>query len=192
MNFAAKRFLYAPLGLSLLVTAQAISTDSPFVPKNGQPVMAASENTPIELRGIASGPDGLSFGIYEPATQKGDWVKQGAADAAYVVRSYDEANNAVTVEYQGRVQTLTLKEARFDGTAAIIPMVQAPHAMPGPQNQMMRPPTPGMPGAPAIAAAPADEAARLQQVANEVKRRRAARAAATQAANPNPPPPGGP
>jgi hypothetical protein len=186
MNFAPTRFLCASLGFSLLVTAQAaISTDSPFIPKNGQAVAAPAENTPIELRGVMTAPDGVHFAIYEPATQKGNWVKLGEAGSTYVVRSYDEANTSVAVEYQGRLQTLTLKEAKFDGTAAVVPMaVQQPN-MPGPQ---VRPAA----GAPAIAPNPADEAARLQQVANEVKRRRAARQAATQAGNTNPPAPGTP
>jgi hypothetical protein len=113
------------------------------------------------------------FAIYEPSTQKGSWVKAGETGSGYVVRSYDEANNAVSVEYQGRLQTLTLKEAKFDGTAPVAPMiVQQPMVMP---NAPQRPP-----GGPAVAPTPADEAARLQQVANEVKRRRAARQAATQ------------
>jgi hypothetical protein len=188
MNFATTRFLCASLGMSLLATAQAtISTDSPFMPKNGQVMAAPTENTPIELRGVMSAPDGLYFAIYEPATQKGGWVKMGQADAAYVVRSYDEANSAVSVEYQGRMQTLTLKEARFDGTAALLPtVVQQPVNLPAGV-----PPRQVMPGGMPVAnvSNPADEAARLQQVANEVKRRRAARAAAAAA---QPPAPGSP
>jgi hypothetical protein len=175
MNFAALRLLCASFGLGLITTAQAaISTDSPFVPKNGQVAAAPTENTPIELRGVMSAPDGVYFAIYEPSTQKGNWVKAGETGSGYVVRSYDEANNSVSVEYQGRLQTLTLKEAKFDGTAAVAPMIaQQPMVMP---NAPQRPP-----GGPAVAPTPADEAARLQQVANEVKRRRAARQAATQA-----------
>jgi hypothetical protein len=182
MNAAPRRFLNAALGLSLLVTMQAaISTDSPFVPKNGQVMAVPTENTPIELRGVMSAPDGQYFAIYEPATQKGDWVKMGQSDASYVVRSYDEANASITVEYQGRVQTLVLKEARFDGTAMVLPTVtQAQPGMPIPGAQP-RPPMPGGMPVAANVANPAEEAARLQQVANEVKRRRAARAAAAQA-----------
>lgn len=176
MNSAAPRFLCASLGLSLMAAAQAaISTESPFIPKNGQVAAAPTENAPIELRGVMSAPDGVYFAIYEPSTQKGNWVKAGETGSGYVVRSYDEANNSVSVEYQGRLQTLTLKEAKFDGTAAVtMPMVaQQPIVMP---NAAQRPP-----GGATVAPTPADEAARLQQVANEVKRRRAARQAATQA-----------
>jgi hypothetical protein len=181
MNFAPTCFLCASLGIGLLATAQAaISTDSPFMPKNGQVMAAPTENTPIELRGVMSAPDGMYFAIYEPATQKGNWVKLGEADAAYVVRSYDEANSAVSVEYQGRLQTLTLKEARFDGTAAVLPtVVQQPVTLPG--GVPTRQPMPGGMPVAANVSNPADEAARLQQVANEVKRRRAARQAAAQA-----------
>ncbi len=182
MNLAPTRLLCALLGLGLTTSLMArISTESPFVPKNGQAMAAPTENSLIELRGVMTTPDGLRFGIYEPGSQKGNWVKANETGFGYVVRSYDADKLAASVEYQGRVQALMLKEARFDGTGAPVP---PPNIIPGPQ---MRPPGPG---APAVTTNPADDAKRLEQVANEVRRRRAARQAASAppVTVPNPPP----
>lgn len=171
MKAVSHRIFPTVLCLALAAeTAAAISTESPFVPKNGQALAAPAENSPIELRGVIAGPEGLRFAIYEPASQKGNWVKADEKGFGYVVKSYDAGRSAVSIEYQGRVQTLTLKEAKFDGTVAAPPMVQAP------VSGQMRP-------APAVANNPAEEAKRLEQVANEVRRRRAARQAAAQSAN---------
>jgi hypothetical protein len=171
MNPALVRFLCVLFSAGLATEAIArISTESPFMPKNGQVMAAPTENTPIELRGVMASSEGILFGIYEPASQKGSWIKAGEAGHGYVVRSYDEGRASVSVEYQGRLQTLTLKEAKFDGAIAAVPMSSG--------SSQIRPAV--MPGAPAVANNPAEEAKRLEQVANEVRRRRAARQAATQ------------
>ncbi|MGC4072023.1 MAG: hypothetical protein QM760_05815 [Nibricoccus sp.] len=171
MNPTPARLLCALFSLGLTTGAMArISTDSPFVPRNGQAMAAPTENSPIELRGVMASPDGLRFGIYEPASQRGSWVKVNEPGQGYVVKAFDAGRSSVSIEYQGRVQTLTLKEAKFDGTIAAAPLI----ATGGPQ---VRPAV--APGAPATASNPAEEAKRLEQVASEVRRRRAARQAAT-------------
>ena len=164
------RLFLATLSVGLTTGAMAkISTESPFVPKNGQAMAAPTENSPIELRGVMQTSEGMMFGIYEPASQKGTWVKANETGNGYVVKTFDAARSSISVEYQGRVQTLTLKEARFDGTVTAVPMTGGaqvrPAVLPG--------------GAPAVASNPAEEAKRLENVANEVRRRRAARQAAT-------------
>ncbi len=169
MNVARRLFILLSLGLPPVLSA-AISTDSPFVSRNGQVAVAPTENTPIELRGVMATPEGLRFAIYEPATQKGNWVKQGETGFGYVVRNYDADRLTASVEYQGRVQALVIKEAKFDGTA----VAMAPTAAAGGAR----------PGAPAVANNSAEEAKRLEQVANEVRRRRAARQAAMENTQP--------
>lgn len=158
----------------LAAFAQAkINTDSPFAPRGGaaMPSGPAAENTPIEFRGVMTTATGLRFAIYEPARQKGDWVALNEAGHDYVVRSYDGPQSSVKLDYQGRVQTLTLKEAKFDGSAPVasaVPQISAPSPM--------RPP-----GGPQVAqaGAPADPKA-MEAVATEIRRRRTARAQATQ------------
>ena len=151
----------------------AISSESPFIPKGGQQALAATENSPIEFRGVISTAEGLTFGIYEPATQKGSWVTEGEKTQAFVVRSYDASKAAVTVEYQGQVQTLVLKEAKFEGTVA-------PTSAPPPPVAGMAQTRPANSSIPQPSMNQADEAKRLETVAAEVRRRRAARQAANQ------------
>ncbi|ATC64138.1 hypothetical protein CMV30_09320 [Nibricoccus aquaticus] len=172
MKSTPARLFFAVLSLGLSGVAMAkISTESPFVPKNGQALAAPTENSPIELRGVMQTREGLMFGIYEPASQKGTWVKADEKGNGYVVKSFDAGKSSVSIEYQGRVQTLTLKEARFDGTVAAVPMIGGAQTRPAGS-------------APVVAANPAEEAKRLENVANEVRRRRAARQAATTTTTP--------
>lgn len=147
------------------VQGQPISTVSPFLPQNGTPG-AITENSPIELRGIMAIPGGSLFGLYDPVKKQGGWVKLNEAGRDFTVRTYDAANDAVTVEYQGRVLSLALKTAKIESMPAMA-MVQPPRPMPGPQ----------------LATAPTvDEAKRLEAVAAEVQRRRQQRQAAMQQA----------
>lgn len=147
-----------------------ITMQSPFLPRSGSGIAATAENTPVELRGILKGDTGPVFGFYDPTKRQGGWIKlnEPGKDFPISVRNYDAANDAVTVEYQGRVMNLKLKELKIDAAPAV--------AVAGP-------PRPGpMPGQPAVAQAPtADDTRRLEAVAAEVARRRQARqSAATQ------------
>jgi hypothetical protein len=149
------------------VWAQNISTVSPFLPRNGPAAGTTTENSPIELRGIlAATTGGPLFGLYDPVKRQGGWVKQNEAGRDFTVRTYDAANDAVTVEYQGRTLNLALKASRIE-------------SMPAMSQPMPMPPRPG-PG-PQIASAPTvDDAKRLEAVAAEVARRRQQRQAAMQ------------
>jgi len=159
------------LGVELTgsLRAQNISTVSPFLPQNGAggPV---TENSPIELRGILAIPGGSLFGLFDPVKKQGGWVKLNEAGRDFTVRSYDAANDAVTVEYQGRVLSVALKTAKIESMPAMAQI-----------NPM--PPRPI--GGPQLASAPnVDEAKRLEAVAAEVARRRQQRQAAMQAGQP--------
>ena len=176
MKVASSRLLLLSLLAGIHAPGHAaLSNESPFMPRGGAQAVVATENSPIEFRGVIATPAGLTFGIYEPGTQKGTWVTQGEKTSAFVVRSYDAERSAVMVEYQGQVQTLVLKEAKFDGTVA--PTSAPPVAGMPP----IRPPSAGNPQ-PSMNQA--DEAKRLETVAAEVRRRRAARAAASQPGSP--------
>ena len=152
-----------PLG----VQAQEISTVSPFLPQSSGAVGAVTENSPIELRGILAIPGGSLFGLFDPVKKQGGWVKLNESGHDYTVRTYDATNDAVTVEYQGRVVSLALKTAKIESMPAMA-MAQPPRPMAGPQ-QMATAPT-------------VDEAKRLEAVAAEVQRRRMQRQAAMQQA----------
>ena len=147
------------------VQAQAISTVSPFLPQSAA-AGAVTDNSPIELRGIQSTPSGVLFGLYDPVKKQGGMVKLNEAGRDFTVRAYDAANDAVTVEYQGRVLSLALKSSKIESMPAMAPVAaMPPRPIPGQQ----------------IASAPTvDEAKRLEAVAAEVARRRQQRQAAMQ------------
>jgi hypothetical protein len=147
------------------VQAQNISTVSPFIPQSG-PAGAVTENSPIELRGILAIPGGSLFGLFDPVKKQGGWVKLNEPGRDFTVRTYDAANDAVTVEYQGRVLSLALKTSKIE-TMPAMAIPQPPRPAAGPQ----------MATAPTV-----DEAKRLEAVAAEVARRRQQRQAAMQQA----------
>jgi len=151
--------------LSQYAQGQTISTDSPFLPKSGS-TTTVTENSQIELRGIMAIPGGALFGLFDPVKKLGGWVKLKEAGREFTVLTHDAANDAVTVEYQGRVVTLALKASKIESMAAMPMVAQRP--MTGPQGAV---------GAPSI-----DESKRLEAVAAEVARRRQQRQAAMQQA----------
>ena len=171
--FDMNRLGHLPLAVVLLalccakpanILAQNISTVSPFIQSGG--VGPVTENSPIELRGILAASGGSLFGLFDPVKRQGGWVKLNEPGHDFTVRSYDPANDAVTVEYQGRVLSLALKTAKIDSMPAMAPIAaMPPRAMSGPPPMQGAPPT-------------VEEAKRLEAVASEVARRRQQRQAA--------------
>lgn len=156
--------------LSPSMWAQNISTVSPFLPRGSAGAGVATPNSPIELRGIMAASEGTLFGLFDPVQKKGGWVKLNEAGRDFLVRTYDAANDAVTVEYQGRTLNLALKSAKIETMSAV--------ALAGPPRPATSPqvgPTPS-----------ADDAKRVEAVAAEVARRRQARQAALQQQQPPP------
>lgn len=168
---------------SVCVRAEAlsISTNSPFLPRAGQGITATTENTPVELRGLMEKDEngvGPIFGFYDTIKKQAVWVKlnEQPKDFPIMVRAYDAANQAVTVDYQNRSLNL-----RFEAAKIIAAPVMAAAA--GPARPMPAP------GQPAVGQAPSPEdTRRLEAVAAEVARRRQARQAAQQQQQPPPPP----
>lgn len=161
--------------------AQTLTSRSPFMPE-GTPAapVAPTENAPLELRGIVSTKAGYLYGIFDPTKRQSVWVRKDEPGADFSVRAHDEANDTVTVEYQGRTMTLGLKAAKVESMGPVPNpaqmMVQRPNQ---PQPNM-----PPMPVPPPANASAADEARRLEGVAAEVRRRRMLRQAAAQAGQP--------
>ncbi|MFA6959235.1 MAG: hypothetical protein WC205_00615 [Opitutaceae bacterium] len=154
-------------GASAAVSLDGLATHSPFMlqqEEEAAPTVTAS--AAVEFRGLISSKDGVFFGLYDRTRNTGAWVKKNDKSSDFQVRSYDEANDMVTLDYQGQKFTLALSSAKI-GTAAPSPVVVAPP--PG------GPPVPGAPGAPVAAGARVDDQRRLESVAAEVRRRRALR-----------------
>ena len=169
------------LASALSARAQTISMASPFLPRNGGAIGSGPENSPVELRGILKDEGASVFGLYDPIKKQGGWIKlnETGKDFPATVRSYDAANESVTVEYQGRVLNLSLKTAKIESMPIV---AQNLAARPGLPNQV----PPAINGAPAVT----DNARQMEAVAAEVQRRRLQRQAALQRGGPNTTAPG--
>jgi hypothetical protein len=143
--------------------AVELTPNSPFAPPSSNAdVSATPANSPLELHGILSTPEGYKFNLCDQAGHINAWIGLNATGQPFVVRSHDLAHHRVTVEYQGRELTLSLAQPKT------IPMSMQ-QIMPMPQMQ---------PGS--VGASPADERMRLERIAEEIRHRRAMRAAAQQ------------
>ncbi|MFZ5497225.1 MAG: hypothetical protein ACOZE5_18035 [Verrucomicrobiota bacterium] len=133
---------------------------------------AAGADSPLEFRGVFFDAGETFFSLYDVATKHALWVGLKEPGNPFVVQAYDEAKGAIVVEYQGRTLTVSLKQAKV---VTLPPSVVAPAV----------PVAPGAPGngapQPVVSAGtPPNEAARLAQIAEEIRRRRAIRAQALQ------------
>jgi hypothetical protein len=148
------------------VTGQfdSLIKNSPFgsaATPGGQP---GSDGSGLEFRGVFVDKGEPYFSIHEAGTRSSQWVGLKESGQPYVVEGYDIDKGSIQVKYRNQVMNLALKRSQV--------VVQA---MP-----MPTPATTNLSGAgiPAIAASPAsqDEATRMAQVAEEIRRRRALRA----------------
>ncbi len=160
-------YLIALLGLGLTPARPAepapgqfdnLIKSSPFGQAPAGAAQAGNGSTPLEFRGVFQEKGDYFFSVHETSTRAGQWVGLKEASQPYVVESYDSEKGSIQVKYHGQTMTLSLKAAQV--------IVQAPPAIsPLPTN------TPPV----MTNAAPADEANRLAQVAEEIRRRRALR-----------------
>jgi hypothetical protein len=156
--------------------AVELTPNSPFAPppSSNADSNATPANSPLELRGILSTPDGDKFNLCDQAGHINVWIGLNAPGQPFVVRSQDVAHHRVTVEYQGRELTLSLAQPNVASMAMPQQYFQQPQ-MAGMPPQMQ-------PGS--ISASPQDERMRLERIAEEIRRRRAMRAAAQQQESP--------
>jgi hypothetical protein len=154
----------ACLGLLAGACARAqVAEDSPFLPPGAAAgPNGSADSAVLELRGIMTTPDGTRFCIYDPVKKSGTWSGLNERGNAFIIKSADLPHLSVVVQSEGHTLKLVLHQARI---AALGPA--------------------GAPGAPLVTAegagpSPADQAQRLQAVAEEVRRRRALREQAAQ------------
>lgn len=180
----------ALLGLLAVSFSQAstLAGPSPFLPPSGPAQAAPTEDSQIELRGIMAAGDTVMFSIYDTTRRASTWVELNEAGRDFIVRSYDQDRDTVTIDHQGRTLTLALKTAKVGSAPAMSIASGSPP-----------PPAPQPIGGPVVLnPTPADEQRRLEAIAAEVNRRRMIRQQALQASraaaqqNGNRPPPGRP
>lgn len=155
----------------------SLLNNSPFNQPAGNAANVASEA--LELRGVVIEDGRASLNIYDTATKKAAWVTVDEPGHAFLVRSFDAANDTATIEVNRRTVSLPLKRATVQ-LAAAAPV--APPPAPVGVNLAAGTAVAGQPaGAPAAnaavnAAGAAPDQARLQAIADEIRRRRAMRA----------------
>jgi hypothetical protein len=167
------------------VDLQGLVQTSPFGSVNAAGPAANQPAAGLEFRGVFADKGEYFFSLNETATHKGLWVGLNEPGNPFTVRTYDVSTETVTVDYQGRSLTLTLKRAKI--------IASAPVLLPPPGQ-----PPAAVAGAPAVAAQAQPAAGPMPdaQVAEEIRRRRAMRQqtapAAPAAAQPAPGRPGTP
>lgn len=166
------------LGSLLILTlgarggAQDLVADSPFLPGASAAAGVATENAPLELRGIVGTGANRLFNLFDPSTKQSRWVGLNEPGNNFTVKAHDEASDTVTIDYVGRTLNLRLPESKI--TPLALAAVPAPSSA---NNRSRRPdnsdnaagnPQQGRELTP-------EEAKRLENVAAEVARRRALR-----------------
>lgn len=128
----------------------------------------------LELRGVFVEGGETFVSVYDPATTTSVWVGLNEPGQSFTVLRFDVAKGEAVVSYQGRTQTISLPDAK---TAAIAGQAMAPGAAAPtvPAVASASVPAPGANPGQADAAKPIDEATRLTNIANEIRRRRALR-----------------
>lgn len=115
--------------------------------------------------------DGMAYCIYDTAKKKDIWVGLNEPGHDFVVRSADPAADSVRVDYQGRSLSLTMHASKVASSGPAAVRYEIANAAGG-----------ARPGPAASPPSPADEQKRLDEVAQEVRRRRLEREKAIQQA----------
>lgn len=192
-RFLVGCLLGAALTGSLAAQEQDVKGGNPFLPENyRQQDQAEAAPEPVranpldklELRGITNLGKVQSFSIYDTAISKGFWVKLNETVQGVSVSDFDKSDESVLVRSGGFSKRLKLKEAKIVALEVQAPAAQAARA---PAGAAAAGATPGMNmttgtatmnGAktPPINNLSDDEVrARMQRVAEEIRRRRAMR-----------------
>src|ERR1035437_9348499 len=176
VNISFLRFRIVPLlalgSLLGLMPGKAASqldsllANSPFgSAKTGGQSADATGNQPFELHGVLEENGQQLFSIFDTTTKHSRWLGLNATNDDLVIKSYDADAHTVSLDQHGRIFSLTLKSG-----PRVVQNTPPPMKNPGVNN--------GQPAQfqPNGAAGKGPDAQRLQQIADEIRRRRALRA----------------
>jgi hypothetical protein len=152
---------------------ESLVRDSPFRPPAGGAAPAEGGAAQFEFRGVVVEAGGYSFSVYDQSRHEAGWVKLDEPGRTFVARRFDPTRDTLTIEQNGQSLTLALKRARVQAMAVTPPVAPPP---PLPTSGALAP-------GPAVGNAPpsgpnalnAQEAQRLQNIADEIRRRRGLR-----------------
>jgi hypothetical protein len=96
--------------------------NSPFLAPESV-ARTAQQTAPLELRSIVKEGGQYEFSLYDSVKKQSTWVHLNEPGSGFLVKTFDAANNAVTVEQHNRTYTLALKEAKI---VALVATIQSP------------------------------------------------------------------
>lgn len=168
----------------------ALVADSPFLPTAGAGRKAAAGATgPLELRSVVFDRGAYLFSLYDQGSRQSAWVRLNESGYPFVARSFNRERDTLTVDYQGRSVVLDLLPAKMaiangpgvpsappalpNAAQSVAPQPAAAPATNGAAPAANNPAPNAPPAASAAITAPnAAEAQRLQNLADETRRRR--------------------
>jgi hypothetical protein len=163
------------------VRAQSASI-SPFMPPAAVTTAAPTQGAPIEFRGYMESSEGMRFRVIDPSRKIGAWLKLNERDPVLdvVAKQFDGSpdSESLVVEYQGRTMKLVQRQGKVVSSGAAGANMPQPIIPQPPANV-----APAVTQSVVVNPTPADEARRLDAVAQEVARRRALREQAAQGIN---------
>jgi hypothetical protein len=153
---------------------QELVANSPFGNAAGSAASPDAAAGALEFRGMFSDGGEYFFSLFDPASRRSTWVGLNESGHPFVVKAYDANQGTIAVEVQGRSLVIPLKQA----TVVAVPAAPVAGSPAGNAS-----------AGPLVAPKPAtDEATRLAQIAEEIRRRRALRVQAMQKQGPPAPP----
>lgn len=135
--------------------------NSPFVGKAKAADIPPPDNQQLELRGVLRENGAYFFSVYDTASKKETWVRQGDVGDPFKIRDYDAFRETATLEARGQMVSLALRKSQIQ-------------AMGRPSTSMVaslaRPAAPSSPTK--VPPQASSEVARLELVAKEIQQRR--------------------
>lgn len=135
--------------------------NSPFVGKAKAADTPPPDNSQLELRGVLRENGAYFFSVYDTASKKETWVRQGDEGNPFKVRDYDAFRETATMEAHGRMVALVLRKSKVQPSGQPVSAMVAGLARPSAPTSLVK--------APPLAAS---EAGRLELVAREIQQRR--------------------
>ena len=119
------------------------------------------DNQQLELRGVLRENGAYFFSVYDTASKKETWVRQGDLGDPFKVRDYDAFRETATMEARGRMVSLVLRKSQIQVTGQPVSSIVASLARPSTPSSLVK-----------VPAQASSEVARLELVAKEIQQRR--------------------
>lgn len=108
------------LGTAAEDPLQALLANNPFLPDTPAKPAPPEPSPTVEFRGRSVEHGVEYFSLYDTTTKKARWVKRDGQVGSLRVRERDPQGALLLVNAAGKITRLTLKEAKFAGTASVV------------------------------------------------------------------------